>query len=173
MELFCAGDFDEFGVLDGQIEPEMCPISAVRITLQNSSDFWVILSEVGTTNLCASAMTTLMWPYLFVDISRNVVTTYCINNEWSLTKCQYVIMQQRQSNAKIYRTLNGAKRTCGFYSFFHWYRKPILVLFILKKYTISIHWLKIWTEIILTLIFVGHFLVTFSALWQWIKWMWN
>ncbi|XP_021954594.1 alpha-1,3-mannosyl-glycoprotein 4-beta-N-acetylglucosaminyltransferase B [Folsomia candida] len=40
------GDFDEFGVLDGQIEPEMCPISAVRITLQNSSDFWVILSEI-------------------------------------------------------------------------------------------------------------------------------
>lgn len=39
-------EFDDLGILDGHIDPQLCPISAVRITLKNSSDFWVILSEV-------------------------------------------------------------------------------------------------------------------------------
>ncbi|CAG7723875.1 unnamed protein product [Allacma fusca] len=39
-------EFDELGVLDGQFPDNLNPIKAVRITLRNASENWVILSEI-------------------------------------------------------------------------------------------------------------------------------
>ena len=39
-------EFDELGVLDGQFPDYVNPVKAIRITLKNASENWVILSEV-------------------------------------------------------------------------------------------------------------------------------
>jgi hypothetical protein len=44
-------EFDDMGILDGKFPSDLCPISAVRVTLKHSSDYWVILSEVNLNNL--------------------------------------------------------------------------------------------------------------------------
>ncbi|CAL8116080.1 unnamed protein product [Orchesella dallaii] len=39
-------EFDDLGILDAKVPPHLNPLSAVRITLKNPSENWVILSEI-------------------------------------------------------------------------------------------------------------------------------
>lgn len=52
------GHFDSLGIAEGNVDPRLGKVLAVRITVQSDSDTWVILSEVSSGINCFNSVLT-------------------------------------------------------------------------------------------------------------------